>query len=534
MLIRYFTQPTWVLGLSLDIIGALIGLASLSILPISVAQPIFANGLVLLSLFSYFYLKEQLARIHWVGVVVCFCGTLLLAFTLQATDWSRVDLSAMLSRKLPIALVIVIVALPVLEFVQPSLEGLTSAREKQRGAAIVELCTGLQAGMCVGVGNAGIAGGLQALSHGAVGAEVAGAFGVVGTSVALVGLQTVFATRGYYYGRAVVITAYITLVSLSAGILMGLLVLDEPWPADIGMSLLRAFALVATILGVTMLNWKEKEQEADGEEATSGMLGHGALQSDEADVGKGGFAFAFPLPFKRDDVYKELISATNPLGADSDNLSLTMVSRAGKGGKGGTGGTGGKDGETVSKGCMRKAVFERPFRGHVLSELVELEAPSKLVWAQRESDCAVNFVGADGSPTDCKFVVELADKGAAGTEVRLAYRYDALALRGPLCVFAPVGPLLLRMTLRRSLPTQWAASMAKRGYQPLDVAAATKMQAQARGHQARKGVNEKKAIHGKGKGDAKARTTDAQRKRDQDEAAAIKAKAMGKATAAKK
>ena len=522
MLIRYFTQPTWVLGLSLDIIGALIGLASLSILPISVAQPIFANGLVLLSLFSYFYLKEQLTRVHWVGVVVCFCGTLLLAFTLQATDWSRVDLSAMLSRKLPIALVIVIIALPVLEFVQPSLEGQASNRMKQQGAAIVELCTGLQAGMCVGVGNAGIAGGLQALSHGAVGAEIIGAFGVVGTSVALVGLQTVFATRGYYYGRAVVITAYITLVSLSAGILMGLLVLDEPWPSDIGMSLLRAFALVATILGVTMLNWKE--EEGDGEDAKSGLLGPRALKSDEADVGKGGFAFAFPLPFKRDDVFKELISATKPLGADSDNLALTLVRTPALGhGKGGGGG----GGETVSKGCTRKAEFERPFKGYVLSELVELEAPSKLVWAQRESNCAVNFVGAD-----CKFVVELADKGAAGTEVRLTYRFESLSLRGLLCVLAPVGPLLLRTTLRRSLPAQWAASMAKRNYQPLDVVAATKMQAQARGNQARKDVNEKKALNGKG--DAKARTTDAQRKRDQDEAAAIKAKAMGKATAAAK
>ena len=41
---------------------ALFALAALTIVPISVAQPIFCNGLVLLALYSHFYLKEQLGR----------------------------------------------------------------------------------------------------------------------------------------------------------------------------------------------------------------------------------------------------------------------------------------------------------------------------------------------------------------------------------------------------------------------------------------------------------------------------------------
>jgi hypothetical protein len=54
---KYLGTRIWLLGVGLDIFGALIGLAALSMLPVSVAQPIFANGLVLLALFSYFYLK---------------------------------------------------------------------------------------------------------------------------------------------------------------------------------------------------------------------------------------------------------------------------------------------------------------------------------------------------------------------------------------------------------------------------------------------------------------------------------------------
>ena len=54
---KYLGARTWLLGVGLDVCGALIGFAALSMLPVSVAQPIFANGLVMLALFSYFYLK---------------------------------------------------------------------------------------------------------------------------------------------------------------------------------------------------------------------------------------------------------------------------------------------------------------------------------------------------------------------------------------------------------------------------------------------------------------------------------------------
>lgn len=59
---QYMMSPTWRNGILLDVTGASFGLAALTIVPISVAQPIFCNGLVLLALYSHFYLKEQLGR----------------------------------------------------------------------------------------------------------------------------------------------------------------------------------------------------------------------------------------------------------------------------------------------------------------------------------------------------------------------------------------------------------------------------------------------------------------------------------------
>ena len=59
---QYIMSLAWRNGMLLDISGACFGLAALTIVPISVAQPIFCNGLVLLALYSHFYLKEQLGR----------------------------------------------------------------------------------------------------------------------------------------------------------------------------------------------------------------------------------------------------------------------------------------------------------------------------------------------------------------------------------------------------------------------------------------------------------------------------------------
>ncbi len=150
--LQYLTHPPWVMGVLLDIGGGLIGLASLSMLPISVAQPIFCNGLVILALCSYLYLHEQLRPAEWVAIALCFSGTVLLAITLVPTDWSRVAIGPLEMREAG-ALVLTLPALGALEVV----------RRRTARPTVGELCAGTQAGLCIGVGNAALAVGLQAI-----------------------------------------------------------------------------------------------------------------------------------------------------------------------------------------------------------------------------------------------------------------------------------------------------------------------------------------------------------------------------------
>ena len=152
---QYATNPTWRTGLLLDIGGALFGLAALTIVPISVAQPIFCNGLVLLALYSHFYLKENLRRREWISIFLCFAGTLMLAATLVPRDWQRTDIR-WIQVKLGLVLMLTLPLLVALELAA------RRAKAFSLGPSVIELLAGLQAGLCIGVGNATLASGLQA------------------------------------------------------------------------------------------------------------------------------------------------------------------------------------------------------------------------------------------------------------------------------------------------------------------------------------------------------------------------------------
>lgn len=101
----------------------------------------------------------QLASREWRAIGLCFLGTVLLASTLVPRDWSRTHVG-WLQIKLSIVLMLVLPMLVLFEF------GLRRAK-RARGVpnrSVIEMLTGLQAGMCIGVGNASLASGLQSTS----------------------------------------------------------------------------------------------------------------------------------------------------------------------------------------------------------------------------------------------------------------------------------------------------------------------------------------------------------------------------------
>jgi len=158
-----------------------------------------------------------------------------------------------------------------------------------------------------------------------------------------------------------------------------------------------------------------------------------------------GFTLIFKLPYKRQDVFAELI-AEQQLGVDHSNITISVTRPGDETSK--------PTGSALSQGCERTVNFPD---GKVVSELVELTWPSMIKWRQLTSQRDTNMVGkAEGElPTVAIALDELAD----GTSIRMTYDFyqiqhkDGSVLDGP-----QMSKLLAQAT------AGWGADMERRGY----------------------------------------------------------------------
>nr|XP_016434601.1 PREDICTED: probable magnesium transporter NIPA9 isoform X2 [Nicotiana tabacum] len=72
----YAFNKAWIIGLLMDLFGAVLMLRALSLAPVSVIQPVSGCGLAILSVFSHFYLKEIMNVIDWIGITLAGIGTI--------------------------------------------------------------------------------------------------------------------------------------------------------------------------------------------------------------------------------------------------------------------------------------------------------------------------------------------------------------------------------------------------------------------------------------------------------------------------
>ena len=71
----YARDPTWALGMALDVLGGLLMVLAISLAPVSLVQPVAAGGVAVLAVFSHFRLGERLDAREWAGVALAVVGT---------------------------------------------------------------------------------------------------------------------------------------------------------------------------------------------------------------------------------------------------------------------------------------------------------------------------------------------------------------------------------------------------------------------------------------------------------------------------
>jgi len=85
---------------------------------------------------------------------------------------------------------------------------------------------------------------------------------------------------------------------------------------------------------------------------------------------EGGFFIQFNVPFKRDDVFKELLNDDNPLGSDGDHGATFVILKPGR-----------EAGKLVSTGCVRECNYGAPVWGRTITELREIKPPTYIRWS---------------------------------------------------------------------------------------------------------------------------------------------------------
>ncbi len=80
------SSPVWLIGFTSMLVGLALQVVALSLVPISVVQPIFVSGIVVLLVLSHVALKERLGGREWAAVALVALALLAISLSLDASS----------------------------------------------------------------------------------------------------------------------------------------------------------------------------------------------------------------------------------------------------------------------------------------------------------------------------------------------------------------------------------------------------------------------------------------------------------------
>jgi len=170
-----------------------------------------------------------------------------------------------------------------------------------------------------------------------------------------------------------------------------------------------------------------------------------------------GFFVTFNVPFKKQDVFNELLNDNGVIGFDDDSGVKTRILKPGR-----------ETGKAISSGCVREVSYEGPVWGRTITELREIKAPNYIRWSTlMQEGTFFQFVGkADDNPKIQVALKEL--KKNTGTNVIIKLDFLEVGFNGPLCCLSFIAQDILKALMENDLPKRWTASMLHRGYERAD------------------------------------------------------------------
>ncbi len=232
-----FRSPWFAVGMLVATGAWVFHVAALALAPMSVVQVVLAGGLVLLAVMADRLFGFQVGRRQWFGLAATALGLVLIAVTQPAATGSHSSYSLVAMTAFEGGLL----GLGMLLIAGPRVVG---ARAEHHGLAL-----GAAAGILFGVSDVAI----KALT-GLVGID--GALGLLSPWLIVAALASVAAfyasARGLQDGEAVPVIAITGTAANISCIAGGILVFDDPLPADALGIALQSFAFVLVIVAAAL------------------------------------------------------------------------------------------------------------------------------------------------------------------------------------------------------------------------------------------------------------------------------------------
>ncbi|XP_009770654.1 putative magnesium transporter NIPA9 [Nicotiana tabacum] len=241
----YAFNKAWIIGLLMDLFGAVLMLRALSLAPVSVIQPVSGCGLAILSVFSHFYLKEIMNVIDWIGITLAGIGTIAVGAGGEEQQASAISIFHLPWLACAVAILFVL------------LNGWLRIYRRQRREqelmqyeVIEEIIYGLESGILFGISAVISKMGFLFLEQGFSKLLVPICISI---SICCSGSGFVCQTRGLKHGRAIVVSTCAAVASIVTGVLAGMLALGERLPSAPTSRLWLLLGWMCIILGVILL-----------------------------------------------------------------------------------------------------------------------------------------------------------------------------------------------------------------------------------------------------------------------------------------
>ncbi len=261
-------SPLWCAGFATMLVGLGLQVLALTLVPISVVQPVLASGLGLLAVASHVFLGERLSRREWVAVALIVVALVAVGASESSSTDQAGDHADLLA--------LVVVGLPALV-----LGGaLFSATSRRRPAGAPGVSFGLGCGLVYGV---------AALATKAVAAPIESGGLIAGVLhdvtrpyVYILGLTSLGGLLMFQTGlqrcRAAVVVPVSNVTSGALAVIAGTVVFGESLPPAWWQELLRIGGFAAILTGAVLLSLRQPTEVSHPSDAAgaSGRSGVGA------------------------------------------------------------------------------------------------------------------------------------------------------------------------------------------------------------------------------------------------------------------